>query len=153
MDAKINLYIKILITHMVLYYIVLGGIYQSLADWYSQWPISWDLISRILLSPLIGVLGFYDGLPAFFLLPFSLLIFLVEYKKLRLYQSYIASVLTAHVVVLYIGSWYYKLSFSTNIWSNKWENTLEVSLLWLILPAIFVSSIGVRFLLKKHKYK
>ena len=153
MDAKINLYVKILIIHMVLYYTVFGAILQSLADWYSQWPISWDLISRILLSPLIGVLGFYDGLPAFFLLPFSLLIFLVEYKKLPLYQSYIASVLTAHVVVLYIGSWYYKLSFSTNIWSNKWENTLEVSLLWLILPAIFVSSMGVRFLLKKHKYK
>ncbi len=140
MDKKINLYIKILITHIVLYYTVFGGIVQLHRNWYLQWPISWDLIARILLSPLVGVLGLFDNIPAFFLLPFFLLIFLVECKKLPLYRSYVVSVLLAYVVVRFIVFIY-------------WYKKIDIVILLITLVSIFISSMGVRFLLKKHKYK
>jgi hypothetical protein len=138
MDAKINLYIKILITHIVLYYTVVGAIVQSLMLWDLQWPISWEFMAKILFSPLAGILGLYDDIPAFFLLPFFLLIFLVECKNLPLYRSYVASVLVAYVVVKFF------------LFSICWHQQLGMYFLQITLVSIFISSMGVRFLLKKH---
>lgn len=146
---RFTLYLKTWIIHIIVYYIAFGLITESLELWYREWPIDWEFIGRILLSPLNGIFGFFDGFPLYFLI--SVIIFLVieTFQKSNIFYSYIISVFISYIVIKYFIYYNRDLPFSILLRSNQKEDSLEISLLYAILPALFLSSISVYLFLKK----
>jgi len=142
--------LKIWIIHIIVYYLVFGLILQSLEQWYREWPVNWEFIGKILLSPLNGIFGWFDGFPMYFLLPVIIFLIIETFQKLNTFYSYIISVFLSYILIKYLI--YYSRGFPFNIIlrSNQKEESLEISLLYAILPALFISSISVYLFLKKH---
>ena|ERR1700750_1935606 len=147
---KFTFYLKIWIIHIIVYYIIFGLIVESLEQWYREWPVNWEFISKILFSPFSGVFGWYDGFPMYFIL--SVLIFLIieTFQKISTFYSYVISIFLSYIPIKYLIYCNGGFPFNIILRSNQKEKSLEVGLLYAILPALLISSISVYFFLKKN---
>lgn len=145
---KTHLYFKIILIHLVVYYIVFGLIFQSLVYWYGEWDfLKWEFLGKILASPLVGaLLGFYDGFSFYIFLTVFFLIF--QYSNMKNIKTYIVSALLVYVLGLYLYTLVMKEPFETNIMSHVQEENLHINMLFLIIPSLLASSLSVWAFLK-----
>lgn len=149
---KTHLYFKIIFIHFVVYYIVFGLIFQSLVYWYGEWDfLEWEFLGKILASPLVGaLLGFYDGFTFYIFLIVFILI--GEIFRIGIFKSYIISVLLVYLILSYAYViWNNNGHFETNIMSHIKEENLHVSMLFLIIPSLLLSSLIIWTFLKIRK--
>lgn len=148
---KTHLYFKIIFIHFVVYYIVFGLIFQSLVYWYGEWDfLEWEFLGKILASPLVGaLLGFYDGFTFYiFLIVFF---FIFQFFNMKNIKSYILSAILVYVIGSYLYSLLIKVPFETNIMSHIKEENLHISMLFLIIPSLLVSSLIIWKFLRIRK--
>ncbi|WP_308005146.1 hypothetical protein, partial [uncultured Chryseobacterium sp.] len=149
-ENKYIIYLKIWLIHIVIYYLVFGLITEYLDQWYREWSIDWGFLGRVLSSPLIGgVFGFDDGFPMYFILPIVIFLILEIFPKLNTFYSYIISTFLSYVVIKYLIYFNRGYPFNILLRSNQKEESLELSLLYAILPALLISSICVYIFLRK----
>lgn len=147
---RFTLYLKIWILHIVAYYLIFGFILESLEQWYREWPVDWEFAAKILLSPLSGVFGWFDGFPLYVILPVIIFLVIETFEKLNTFYSYIIAVFLSYIPVKYLIYFNRGFPFNIILRSNQKEQSLEVNLLYAILPALLISSISVYWLLKKN---
>lgn len=145
------LYLKIWIIHILIYYSTFGFIIQSLTFWYKQWSINSDFIKQILLSPLIGAIGFYDGIPAYFIFAFFLFLIFNLFFKINALKSYIIATLIIYIGLKLLFYLYDEKSFTTHIISNREKNPLQINLLFLIVPSLALSSFIINKIIPRKK--
>ena len=141
---------KIWIIHTVVYYLIFGLIFQSLQLWYNEWPIDFEFIGKVILSPFGGVFGIYDGFPLYVILPISIHLLFIKFSKFNIFYSYIISVTIAYVIIKYFIYLFDEYNFTIILSSNKKDDDLEVNLLFSILPALITSGAFVHLFLRKY---
>lgn len=146
MLSKIKTALAIWIVHYLSYYWVFGIIFYSISYWHKEWKINWDFFKSILISPLLGIFGLYDGLIA--IIPF--LVYLICRIKFSLFKSYLVTLFICYVIyfIYLLGTSHRGAYIFTR---NSDDNVFEVNALFLICPALLVSILIHYFILKKRK--
>jgi len=95
----IFLYVKVWLLHIFIYYTCFGFCYQYDAFQKMNWSI-WQLnfIGLVLFSPVIGVIGFLDGMPGFILSLIGLMILLNRLLR-NFFWSYMLSIILGNMLL------------------------------------------------------
>lgn len=144
---------KIWFIHVVVYYLVFGSILQSLSQWYKGWELDLDFFGTILLSPIVAILGLFDGFPLYFLFPLVLFLVLNKLVKVDIFRSYLISVILFYLFIKFFIYIYNDYPFKFSISSNQKDDDFEPSLLFGIIPSLLASSFFVKLYLKKALLK
>lgn len=71
---NLKLTLIIWLVHYFIYYCLFGFVYNFIDYWHRTYNIDFSFIERVLISPLAGIIGMYDGLVIIIpILVFSLL--------------------------------------------------------------------------------
>lgn len=147
---KTILYFQIILIHIIIYYIIFGLIFQGLSYWYSGWGFfKWEFLGKVLMSPLVALLGFLDGF-TFYIFPI-VFFFIFQFFNMKNIKSYILSAILVYVIGSYLYSILIKVPFETNIMSHVKEENLHISMLFLIIPSLLLSSLIIWTFLKIRK--
>ncbi|KXH83149.1 hypothetical protein [Chryseobacterium kwangjuense] len=147
---RFTLYLKIWILHITVYYLIFGCILESLEQWYREWPVDWEFAAKIFLSPISGFFGWFDGFPLYVILSVAIFLVMETFEKSNSFYSYIIAVFLSYIPVKYLIYFNRGFPFNIVLRSNQKEQSLEVNLLYAIVPALLISSISVYLLLKKN---
>lgn len=89
MKLNFNITLNVWIIHIISYYLMFGLIFQVLSYYNWGWSFNMELVGKILLSPIGGAFGLYDGFPAYFIFPLLTFIFFNKIFHQNLYKSYL----------------------------------------------------------------
>lgn len=143
-------FVIIWIVHIIIYYFIWGNIDNLMHNYYSKWDFFFDeSVSRSLSSPIVGLLGFYDGFPFFVVVPIlAMLVLISTLMKTRWQLAYFIS-----CIGCYLGMYLYNAYIDKN--TNLYQSGIgELSLnhIFLIIPALTVTML-INWVVFKNKYQ
>lgn len=136
---KLNFFLQIWGIHLFIYYLVFSLSIRVFNNNYEELYI-------VLLGFILGVLGWIEQIPLFFMVPILLMLVLIKIKlKQKWFIAYIISICLAYLsnyLWMYSNNKHDKILFSPD----------SSNLIYFIVPSLIVS-ISCNWLLFKNKYK
>lgn len=126
--------LKIWLVHYLFYYWTFGIIFYSISYYHKEWEINKLFFKSILISPLLGIIGLYDGI----IIIVPIIIYVVCRLKLSLFKSYLLTLICCYFsyFIYLLLSNYRGVYFFTR---NKDDIILEINALFLIIPSLLIS--------------
>lgn len=125
---SINTIAKLWISHILVYYFIfvcLSNLAMKRSFFYKE------SLSTLALSPLLGLMGYLDHFPGFFIFPIILmLIFFYRFFKQKIYKSYIVSLIVSYFL-LYL--------YLFNIRGLK-SDFVDVNIFLFIIPSLAIAT-------------
>jgi hypothetical protein len=134
--------------HIVSFYTIFGIIYQYLVyTFHVTSTIKREIFSKVFLSFIIGMMGWYDSFPLYF--PFTLILFFIFLLKLKqsIYKSYLISFIIS-IVMKYLIHKYCNYDFYLSFYSREIEEGININLFYFIIPSFLISSILIKNIFK-----
>ena len=129
--------ILIWIIHYFIYYIYLSIVLNSISVFYLKRPLIYESGLHILVSPILGALGIYDGLVIIIPIVFQYLLT----KKLSMFKSYSIISLTCYLsICIYL---FFKC-FNYEFKGKPEGSELHIYPILMILPGVLISMYFVR---------
>lgn len=134
--TRINTTAKLWISHLLIYYFVylimtnlIKGCYLRYWDFFNK-----ETLITFILLPIVGISGFLDHFPCFFLLQIILmLVFYYRFFKYKIFKSYIVSLLISHLL-LYFFLW--SINGHENNFSTSGVEFKNVNVLFFVIPSL-----------------
>jgi hypothetical protein len=126
-EPCINTTAKLWISHILVYYFV----FVSFSNLVTKKSFFYkESLNTLALSPLLGLMGYLDHFPVFFIFPIILmLIFYYRFLKQKIYKSYVVSVLI---------SYSFLFVFLFNIRGLK-SDFVDANIFLFIIPSLVVA--------------
>lgn len=141
------LLIKIWLLHYLIYYWSFGLIFHTVDYLFKKWNFNFEYFQKIVLSPIVGMLGFYDGLIIFIPLIIS------HFMKIKfdVFKSFYYTLILCMSSLYLIGTFIYDgttIIFTRNIDDDK----LNINFIIVCAPCIIIS-IFFNWVIFKKKYR
>ncbi|OXA96087.1 hypothetical protein [Flavobacterium hercynium] len=145
-EPNLNTTAKLWILHILVYYFVFACLHVFIIRYYSGSIICKESLNIILLSPIIGLMGFFDLFPGFIVIPIIVMLLILSHIYIgEIYKSYLVSILLVRIV-------HYIVAASTG--ASKYpflSSQIKVNILFLIFPSLVAALLVNWYLLGKHE--
>jgi hypothetical protein len=140
--------IKIWLLHYLIYYLLFGLLFHTIDYLFRKWYFGFEYLQKIILSPIIGMIGFYDGLIIF--IP----IIISHFMKIKfsVFKSYYYTVLLCQFGLYFISVLFSDRPSTINFTRNVDDETLKINYIFIITPCIIIS-ILINWLVFKKTYE
>ncbi|TRX34208.1 hypothetical protein FNW52_14340 [Flavobacterium sp. ZT3R18] len=150
-EPCINTTAKLWISHLLVYYFTYITISNLVKNYYLP---HWDFFNKesltiFMLSPIIGITGFLDRFPGFFI--FQIILMLVLYYRFferKIYKSYLVSLLISHLL-LYLFLW--SINGHKHNFSTSGIESAHIDVLFFVIPSLAVALSVNWFLFGRHE--
>lgn len=139
-------YIVIWILHYIIYYMYFSIILNCISRFYLGRTFTVESITSVLLSPLGGAIGLFDGLVI--IIPVVL-----HYLLTKIYPFYKAYLITSIICYSTICLYFFSKSFIYEFQGNLYENKLHIYPAFIIFPGVVISSYFIWLYTRKRLRK
>jgi|GEM_PF-5880804 len=156
---SIPLFLRVWIIHCVCYYFMFGLCFKVASFSYQGFPM--DNLNYVLDSyvyPAVfgsvigGIIGFFEGIPGFVLIPMLIMYLLLNFVfKDDYFKTYVCSLLVSYSLL--IAYTYYVNKVGMTFWSRYTNGYVSVSSLFFIVPLLSLTIIINRLVFKKEYKK
>lgn len=133
---------KIWFFHLYFYYLIFGILHT-----YTSPTFTSNLLIIPLIHPIGGILGFYDNIPGFFIIPILLMLLLLNYTNYSIYKCYIFSIFIPHGLKLVLFQIYHS---DLPLMTDQSQGRL-MSIIWTIVSLITIAILN--YLVFKKAYR
>lgn len=141
------LLIKIWLLHYLIYYLSFGLMFHTIDYSFKKWNFNFEYLEKILISPLAGSMGLYDGLIIF--IP----IIISHFMKIKfdIFKSFYYTLLLCMLSLYLIGAFVYNRT-TINFRRNIDDESLKINFIFVVIPCIIIS-ILINWIVFKKTYK
>lgn len=141
------LLLKIWLLHYLIYYLSFGLVFHTIDYSFKKWNFNFEYLEKIVLSPLAGSMGLYDGLIIFIPIIISYLMKI----KFDLFKSYYYTILLCMIILYLIGAFAYDRT-TINFRRNIDDESLNINFIFIVIPCLLIS-ILINWFVYKKTYK
>lgn len=142
------LLLKIWLLHYLIYYSIFGLIFHTIDYTFKKWEFNLEYLQKIIISPIAGSIGLYDGL--IIIIPIIISLFMT--LKFNPFKSYYYTVLVCQFGLYFSSIFFSDRTSTINFTRNFDDETLKINYIFIITPCIIIS-ILINWLVFKKTYK
>ena len=136
------------LVHYFIYYCLFGFVYNFIDYWHRTYNIDFSFIERVLISPLAGIIGMYDGL----VIIIPILVFSLLRLKMTFFKAYYISIILCHIAI-YLGSFFFANKTHFTFERNLDDEILKINFLILQIPCLLLTIVLNKCILNWLKLK